>query len=100
MSSRSATPSSTPARWLGALGAYGRLSYEIYLSHIFVVLGSVAIYKRLGWGRENVDLLLVFVLATSWAFGAAVERFISLPCNHWLRTPTLRAVSARLGVDE
>jgi peptidoglycan/LPS O-acetylase OafA/YrhL len=73
------------ARWLAPLRAYGRLSYEIYLTHVFVVLGSVALYQRLGWTRAHVELLIAIVLAASWALGAAVERVISAPCNRWLR---------------
>jgi peptidoglycan/LPS O-acetylase OafA/YrhL len=87
------------ARWLAPLGAYGRLSYEIYLTHVFVVLGSAAIYKRLGWSPENVDVLIAFVLVASWALGAAVERTVSSPCNRWLRASTPRAANAQLGVD-
>jgi peptidoglycan/LPS O-acetylase OafA/YrhL len=73
------------ARWLAPLGAYGRLSYEIYLTHAFVVLGSVEIYRRLGGASAHVELLIATVLAASWALGAAVERVISSPCNRWLR---------------
>jgi peptidoglycan/LPS O-acetylase OafA/YrhL len=75
----------TGARWLSPLGAYGRLSYEIYLTHAFVVLGGVAIYERLGGASAHVELLIAIVLAASWALGAAVERVISSPCNRWLR---------------
>lgn len=71
--------------WLRPLRALGRLSYEIYLTHMFVVLSAVALYRYFGWGSSAVELLMLGVVANSWALGAAVERYISSPCNRWLR---------------
>ncbi|GGX80223.1 acyltransferase family protein [Pseudoduganella dura] len=36
-----------PRRGLGWLAAMGRLSYELYLSHMFIVLAAVALYRAL-----------------------------------------------------
>lgn len=74
-----------PMRGLGWLRSWGRLSYEIYLSHMFVVFAVVRLFKLSGadirWG------LLCYppTLFLCWLLGAAVERWLSTPCERWLR---------------
>ncbi|MBO9663190.1 acyltransferase [Dokdonella sp.] len=73
----------------GWLRSMGRLSYEIYLSHMFVVFGVVSLYKasgadaRLGW------LWYVPAVLACWGLGWLTARFWSLPCE--------RAVKRRFG---
>lgn len=71
--------------WLRPLLACGRLSYEIYLTHMFVVMTAVALHRRLGSPAGLVYLLVGATLVACWALGALVERYISGPANHWLR---------------
>lgn len=72
-------------RGLGWLAAMGRLSYEIYLSHMFVVLSAVAIFRAhapdLRWGFAVYPFCIVL---TVW-LGAALERWITLPCERAAR---------------
>jgi len=74
-----------PMRGLGWLRSWGRLSYEIYLSHMFVVFAVVRLFKLSGadvrWGL----LWYLLALPLCWLLGAAVERWLSTPCERWLR---------------
>jgi peptidoglycan/LPS O-acetylase OafA/YrhL len=80
------------ARWLRPLTACGRLSYEIYLTHAFVVLAAVSVFERSNLPIDAAPVLLATVLIVSWALGALVERYISSPANRCLRaTPILAA---------
>lgn len=67
------------------LRRWGRLSYEIYLTHMFVVTPLVWLYRGSGadvaWGW----LWYLPALPLCWLLGAVVERWVSLPCEAWLR---------------
>jgi peptidoglycan/LPS O-acetylase OafA/YrhL len=79
------TIGSFTAALLRPLLAYGRSSYEIYLTHAFVVLTAVSWFRARGEPPDAVYPLLAAVLALSWCLGAAVERWFSAPANRWLR---------------
>lgn len=70
------------------LRSFGRMSYEIYLTHMFVVLSVVELYKRFGGGPRWGLLWYVPAIAAAWALGWLVTRFFSVPAE--------RAVRARL----
>ncbi|MEO8779734.1 MAG: acyltransferase [Rhodanobacter sp.] len=78
-----------PMRGWGWLRSWGRLSYEIYLSHMFVVYAVVRLVQRVdgdpGWGF----LWYLLALPLCWLLGNAVERWLSLPCERWLRAKLL-----------
>jgi peptidoglycan/LPS O-acetylase OafA/YrhL len=69
-------------RWgLGWVRSFGRLSYEIYLTHMFVVFAVLRLWRA--WG-ENLPYGFAWyavVAPGSWALGWAVSRFISVPCE-------------------
>lgn len=73
------------ARGLGWLRSWGRLSYEIYLSHMFVVFAVVRWFKFAGANYRNGWLWYLLTLALCWLLGALVERLLSTPCERWLR---------------
>ena len=72
-------------RGLGWLASMGRLSYEIYLSHMFVVLTMVALFRAsapdLRWGF----LVYLPCIAVCVFLGALLERKITVPCEKYLR---------------
>jgi peptidoglycan/LPS O-acetylase OafA/YrhL len=88
---RAATATTPPWRAFGWLRSAGRLSYEIYLTHMFVVWLVVDRYTAAGadlrWGVAWYPL----VLAGAWALGWLVARFISAPLERAL----LRAGASR-----
>jgi peptidoglycan/LPS O-acetylase OafA/YrhL len=63
----------------------GRLSYEVYLTHIFVVIGLFDLFLVVGRPVRVVPVLFVGVVLLSGVFGAVVSRGYSEPMNRWLR---------------
>lgn len=65
-----------PRRGLNWLARMGALSYELYLSHMFVVLGAVALYRAY-FGNVQTWTFAVYlpVLAMSFALAVLLERF-------------------------
>ena len=86
-----------PWRGLGWLRSWGRLSYEIYLSHMFVVFAVVRIFRLNGGDPRWGFVWYLLALPLCWLLGVAVERGLSAPCERWLRTRLLphRIVLAR-----
>ncbi|WP_347260176.1 acyltransferase [Rudaea sp.] len=72
-------------RGLGWLCSCGRLSYEIYLFHMFVVFALVAIFRSGGFDMRWGFLWYVPALALAWLLGLAIARGFSQPCERWLR---------------
>jgi peptidoglycan/LPS O-acetylase OafA/YrhL len=70
---------------LGWLRSWGRLSYEIYLTHMFVVFAVVRLFRLAGGAPRWGFLWYLLALPLCWLLGRAVERWLSTPCGHWLR---------------
>lgn len=83
---------------LGWLRAWGRLSYEIYLTHMFVVLAAVALARHWQAPPAHAPLWYLPVLAVSWGLGAVVARTFTGPCERWLRTFTPQPASPGPGL--
>jgi peptidoglycan/LPS O-acetylase OafA/YrhL len=77
--------------WWGLewLRSWGRLSYEIYLSHMFVVFAVVRVFRSSGGDPRWGLLWYLLALPLCWLLGKAVERWLSLPCERWLRSRLL-----------
>ena len=76
--------------WAWALGAplrwLGRRSYEVYLTHMFVVMSGFAVFKSVGMrGGAAVTLLFALVILVSALLGGAVEHYYSEPMNRMVR---------------
>jgi len=65
---------------------YGRRSYEIYLTHMFVVVACFGVLARLGRPLWLVAPVLIVVTGLAGALGEAVARFYSEPANQALRS--------------
>ena len=93
-----AAPSSTPrhVRGFGWLESWGRLSYEIYLTHMFVVFAAVRLWHVTGGAPRAGLWWYLPVLVLAWALGWLVACGISQPCERWLRgwRPVSPAVAA------
>ena len=84
-------------RGLGWLRAQGRLSYEIYLTHMFVVYSLVAVFKALGGDIHGGWLWYLPGLLLCWGLGALVARTLSDPMDRairrrWLHPSTPSAI--------
>lgn len=80
---RASTPWSFPGT--GWLQSCGRLSYEIYLTHMFVVLLVAQVFKASGAGAWWGVLWYVPAIGLSWLLGWLVARHISIPSEIALR---------------
>lgn len=86
---RSSGPRTRLDAFLAPLRSWGRLSYEIYLTHMFVVYALVRL-AHAGPAAPGSGLWAYAVaLPLCWGFGRLVERGISIPAR--------RAVLARFG---
>lgn len=84
-----ATPD-VPSRGWAWLRSWGRLSYEIYLTHMFVVFGVVGLFKSAGEDMRTGAWWYLPVLLLCWALGLVLARFYSDPCDRALRRRFLR----------
>jgi len=76
------------SRGTSLLQAIGRCSYEIYLTHMFVVFASFAVFGALfgkGAPRVSYPVSYVIMLVLSVLLGHVVSRWFSEPANRALR---------------
>jgi peptidoglycan/LPS O-acetylase OafA/YrhL len=82
-------------QWLCSMG---RLSYEIYLTHMFIVFAAVAVYQHAEADPWFGFLWYAPVVLLCWLLGAALSQGISIPCERalrarWLRNPRAQATT-------
>lgn len=80
-----------PSRGWEWLRSWGRLSYEIYLSHMFVVFALVRAYKACGHDAALGFLWYLPALPLCWLLCWLIERYLSTPAERWLRRRWLGA---------
>jgi peptidoglycan/LPS O-acetylase OafA/YrhL len=80
-----------PWRGLDWLRSFGRLSYEIYLSHMFVVTALIRLFHMYGADMKWGVLWYLPAVPLCWLLGAMVARWISMPCERWLRSRLLKS---------
>jgi len=68
-----------PLIWLG------QRSYEIYLTHMFVVIGCFVLFMKLGAPAIGVPVMFAVVILGAGFLGELVRRFYSEPANQYLR---------------
>ncbi len=69
----------------GWLRWFGRNSYEIYLTHMFVIWPLVFLFQRSGITIYGAPGLFIITTALAGLLGWMVARFYSEPFNRWLR---------------
>ena len=79
-----------PMPGFGWFRSFGCLSYEIYLTHMFVVFAAVRPYRAFGSDIGLGYLWYVPVVVLCWLLGMLVARVISTPCDHALRGVLLK----------
>jgi peptidoglycan/LPS O-acetylase OafA/YrhL len=77
-------------RWLAPLLRIGQYSYEVYLTHMFVVFGFFGIFVAAGKPMRLVPVLFVATILVSGLLGAAVAGLYSEPMNRFLRKGALK----------
>ncbi|HEX2869493.1 MAG TPA: acyltransferase [Ignavibacteriales bacterium] len=72
-------------RLTAALSYLGRSSYEIYLTHMFIVLFFVQLYNMMKLSGEWAWALYVSAIIVSGIFGSVIAEYFSNPFNLYLR---------------
>ena len=72
-------------RVLKPLRLLGQRSYEVYLTHMFVVFALFDFFVSRGKPLAAVPVLFIAVILTAGALGALVAGFYSEPMNRLLR---------------
>jgi len=69
----------SPLVWIG------RRSYEIYMTHMFVVIGVFALFQFQGAPVGAIPLLFMLTIPIAAILGEIVARLYSEPMNRYLR---------------
>jgi peptidoglycan/LPS O-acetylase OafA/YrhL len=69
--------------WTAPVRALGRVSYEVYLTHEFVVIGATSAYAATQ--RGPLALWFVAVVPLAMGLGWLIARHVSEPLNRRLR---------------
>ncbi|GBR27604.1 acyltransferase family protein [Acetobacter orleanensis] len=72
-------------RTLAWVRSCGVMSYEIYLTHMFFVLGLVRAYHATGFSERAAWVCYPLALGGAWLLGYGTDRFLSYPAEHRLR---------------
>jgi peptidoglycan/LPS O-acetylase OafA/YrhL len=72
-------------RLLAPLLKIGQYSYEVYLTHMFVVFGLFDLFLAAGKRMSLVPALFIAAILIAGVLGAAVSGFYSEPMNRFLR---------------
>ena len=72
-------------RIIGPLLRLGERSYEVYLTHMFVVFGAFGLFVRAGKPMWAVPALFIGVIVAAGLLGEVVARFYSEPLNRLIR---------------
>ena len=72
-------------RIIGPLLRLGERSYEVYLTHMFVVFGAFGLFVRAGKPMWGVPGLFIGVIVMAGLLGEVVARFYSEPLNRAIR---------------
>jgi len=63
----------------------GQYSYEVYLTHMFVVFGLFGLFLDTGRPMRLVPVLFILTILTAGVLGAVIASFYSEPMNRFLR---------------
>jgi peptidoglycan/LPS O-acetylase OafA/YrhL len=78
----------TAPRILAPLLKLGERSYEVYLTHMFIVFAFFQLFLNTGKQLKYVPILFLTTIIASALVGELVARLYSEPLNHILRSRT------------
>lgn len=80
-----AMPARAPMRALAWLRSAGRLSYELYLTHMFVVFALVGLYRQLGEHVRQGGWWYLAMLPLCWMLAWGFAQAWTLPAERWIK---------------
>ncbi len=83
-----------PSRFSAVFRYFGRNSYEIYLTHVFVVLLLISGFNLMNLSGNWIWVLYISVIIISGLLGDLVARFFSNPLNNIIRLRLKQKLSA------
>ena len=86
-------------RVLAPLVRLGRYSYEIYLTHMFVVFSCFDVFLRAGRPMGGVPVLFAFAILLAGLLGAGVAKLYSEPANRFLRNKSSNLVGSAASIS-
>jgi len=87
-------------RILTPLLKIGQYSYEVYLTHMFIVFGLFGLFLDLGKPMRLVPVLFTITIVVAGALGGAVAHLYSEPMNRYLRQKSQSARNLGTGTCE
>jgi len=90
-----AMPPRPPRRALAWLRSAGRLSYELYLTHMFVVFALVGLYRHAGQDLRYGAWWYLALLPLCWLLAWGFARAWTLPAERWIKQRWLGRASSR-----
>jgi len=96
MQKRSVGGHLVPSRFTGFLRFLGCNSYEVYLTHMFVVLFFVEVFSMFKLSGEWVWILYISIVIASSILGVLAARYFSNPVNIFLRERYQRLVDMQI----
>lgn len=69
-------------KWLSSFGKY---SYEIYLTHMFVIILGAKVFKSLSLTEDWLIGFSLLLIAIAFILGKVIFNYFSEPINTWLR---------------
>jgi peptidoglycan/LPS O-acetylase OafA/YrhL len=85
-------------RVLAPLLRIGQYSYEVYLTHMFVVFAFFDLFVTIGKPMRLVPVLFVITILVAGGMGALVASFYSEPMNRFLRNRSASDPAKPVGV--
>ena len=86
------TMQSAVARWPAPLRWLGQHSYEVYLTHSFVMVWGAQLFKAVGSPPTTTPLWHVAMALTSAMLGWLVAHTVSEPANRYIRANSVTGV--------
>ncbi|MFS4467549.1 acyltransferase family protein [Maribacter sp. 2210JD10-5] len=76
--------------WSGGIRSLGALSYEMYLTHMFVVIAGVSLFKKMDLSSEWIYVMYLTVIIGSALLAKALHVWFTEPVNRWIRAKYIK----------
>ncbi|MEM7484316.1 MAG: hypothetical protein AAF348_03830 [Bacteroidota bacterium] len=78
---------------LNGIRKMGALSYEMYLTHMFIVIALVSVFNKITAPKDAVYLLYLSTIVLSFLLAKYINKWLTKPLNHRIRRKYLTVKS-------